>query len=151
MASFDKCFFFDRFPCFFKGTNFSTMQSISLFKIFQHSLEMLSQLAESSNTLFVNSLTHSLSHSLTHSLTHSRTHSRTHSLSHSFTNSHSIFPIQEPFSRAVLGQATRHQPWPLVAKCEPESYWEHQRRLAGRLQQFDNTAHIEKQHHKDVF
>ena len=37
MASFDKCFFFDRFPCFFKGTNFSTMQSISLFKIFQHS------------------------------------------------------------------------------------------------------------------
>ena len=41
MASFDKCFFFDRFPCFFKGTNCSTMQSISLFKIFQHYVAVL--------------------------------------------------------------------------------------------------------------
>ena len=41
MASFDKCFFFVRFPCFFKGTHFSTMQSISLFKIFKHSVAVL--------------------------------------------------------------------------------------------------------------
>ena len=41
MASFDKCFFFDRFPCFFKGTNLSTTQSISVFKIFQHSVAVL--------------------------------------------------------------------------------------------------------------
>ena len=41
MASFDKCFFFDRFPYFFKTTNLSMMQSISLFKIFQHSVVVL--------------------------------------------------------------------------------------------------------------
>ena len=39
MASFDKCFFFDRFPCFFQGA--STMQSISRFTIAQHSVAVL--------------------------------------------------------------------------------------------------------------
>ena len=41
MASFDKCFCFDCFSCFFKGINLSTMQSISLCKIFQHSVAVL--------------------------------------------------------------------------------------------------------------
>ena len=41
MASYDKCFFFDCFPCFFKETHLSTTQSISLFKIFQHSVAVL--------------------------------------------------------------------------------------------------------------
>ena len=37
IASFDKCTFVDRFPCFFKGTNLSMILSISYFRMFLHS------------------------------------------------------------------------------------------------------------------
>ena len=41
IASFDRCFFLDLFPCFFHGTNFSIMPSISYFKQVQHSVAVL--------------------------------------------------------------------------------------------------------------
>ena len=62
MASFDKCLFLDRFPVF-EGTSLSTVQSISLFKIFKHSVAVLffRELFQSNfATYFLMSLYHSL-------------------------------------------------------------------------------------------
>ena len=41
ISSFDKCFFLDCFPYFFKGTNCSTILSLSYFRMFQHTVAVL--------------------------------------------------------------------------------------------------------------
>ena len=41
IASFDRCFFLDLYPCFLNGTNLSVMPEISSFKQVQHSVAIL--------------------------------------------------------------------------------------------------------------